>query len=276
MAEDKNKKGQFNLDKSGRKFDLGKGESKKFDLNKSESKKFDLSKGDDVPTEMTASAQSPSPTSKLASEDKPDTASTPKAEHNPTGNQGSTTPPASGDEDNGNYSGKRKWIVAAIIVAVLIFAGVWYANRDKGAKGDSFATEQPTAAADSMGTANDSIGNTSDLAANPDATSESATASSSEPQSSQPKVADDTQAATADNSAPVATHNSEPQTASSESKTESGIQSPQAIPVSVDQAAQEVLKGKYGNNPERRRLLGGRYKEIQRAVNQLYREGKVR
>ncbi len=44
----------------------------------------------------------------------------------------------------------------------------------------------------------------------------------------------------------------------------------------IDEAALSVIRGNYGNNPERKRKLGDRYQEIQNRVNQMYREGKVR
>jgi len=45
---------------------------------------------------------------------------------------------------------------------------------------------------------------------------------------------------------------------------------------SLETAALSVIRGNYGNNPERKRKLGDRYQEIQNRVNQMYREGKVR
>lgn len=40
--------------------------------------------------------------------------------------------------------------------------------------------------------------------------------------------------------------------------------------------ALSVIRGKYGNNPDRRRLLKDRYQEIQSRVNEMYRNGEVR
>ncbi len=44
----------------------------------------------------------------------------------------------------------------------------------------------------------------------------------------------------------------------------------------IETAALSVIRGDYGNNPIRKRRLGDRYQEIQKRVNQMYREGKVR
>lgn len=40
--------------------------------------------------------------------------------------------------------------------------------------------------------------------------------------------------------------------------------------------ALSVIRGNYGNNPERRRLLKDRYQEIQNKVNEMYRNGQVK
>lgn len=44
----------------------------------------------------------------------------------------------------------------------------------------------------------------------------------------------------------------------------------------VKEEALSVIRGKYGNNPERRRLLKERYQEIQNKVNEMYRNGQVK
>lgn len=47
------------------------------------------------------------------------------------------------------------------------------------------------------------------------------------------------------------------------------------IPSSAREAAKLVWSGKFGNNPQRRRLLGSRYAEIQREVNRMSRAGNI-
>lgn len=54
------------------------------------------------------------------------------------------------------------------------------------------------------------------------------------------------------------------------------IQKPSAPVEEVKAAAISVIRGNYGNNPERRRKLGDRYQEIQSKVNEMYRNGEVR
>lgn len=43
----------------------------------------------------------------------------------------------------------------------------------------------------------------------------------------------------------------------------------------VEKEALSVIRGNYGNNPDRRRLLKERYQEIQNKVNEMYRNGQV-
>ncbi len=54
------------------------------------------------------------------------------------------------------------------------------------------------------------------------------------------------------------------------------VQKPSAPVEEVKAAAISVIRGNYGNNPERRRKLGDRYQEIQNKVNEMYRNGEVR
>ena len=43
----------------------------------------------------------------------------------------------------------------------------------------------------------------------------------------------------------------------------------------VVKEALSVIRGNYGKNPDRRRLLKERYQEIQNKVNEMYRNGQV-
>ena len=43
----------------------------------------------------------------------------------------------------------------------------------------------------------------------------------------------------------------------------------------IEEEAKQVIRGKYGNGDVRKRNLGGRYAEIQRRVNEMYRNGLV-
>ena len=42
----------------------------------------------------------------------------------------------------------------------------------------------------------------------------------------------------------------------------------------LEKDALTVIRGTFGNNPDRKRILGDKYQELQDKVNELYREGK--
>ena len=44
----------------------------------------------------------------------------------------------------------------------------------------------------------------------------------------------------------------------------------------VEETANNVIKGKYGNGVTRKHKLGSRYVEVQKCVNEMYRNGLVR
>jgi len=44
----------------------------------------------------------------------------------------------------------------------------------------------------------------------------------------------------------------------------------------VEQTAREVMRGVYGNGQVRKDRLAGRYAEVQRRVNQIYRARRAR
>ena len=49
-----------------------------------------------------------------------------------------------------------------------------------------------------------------------------------------------------------------------------------AVSEDVVKEAVSVIRGNYGNNPDRRRRLGDRYQDIQNKVNEMYRNGQVK
>ena len=61
-------------------------------------------------------------------------------------------------------------------------------------------------------------------------------------------------------------------------QTDTNPSEPTNISVSTDvvKEALSVIRGNYGNNPDRRRLLKERYQEIQNKVNEMYRNGQVK
>ena len=278
MAEDKDKKSGFNLDKGEkRKFNLGKSDNKpKFDLSKSDSKsKFDLDKGDSTSKPIINFGKAdnePKPSKPTQSVAKPEVkVGQPTTKSSVSGSQDASS---STDEvpSNGG-SGKKNWIIAAIVIIAIVCAGIWYSNNDKGE-----TTNEPIEQMASDSTANDvdstqtaqSSGGASTPLVGEQGESDKSTESDVVPSR-------DESAGKAGNS--VAAGNQAAQQTKTSAQSNAGSEDASAastdIPYSAREAAKLVWSGKFGNNPQRRRLLGSRYAEIQREVNRMSRAGNI-
>ena len=279
MAEDKDKKSGFNLDKGEkRKFNLGKSDNKpKFDLSKSDSKpKFDLDKGDSTSKPIINFGKAdnePKPSKPTQSVAKPEVkVGQPTTKSSISGSQDASS---STDEvpSNGG-SGKKNWIIAAIVIIAIVCAGIWYSNNDKGETTnepiEQMASDSTANDADSTQTAQSSGGASTPLVGE-QGVSDKSTGSDVVPSR-------DESAGKAGNS--VAAGNQAAQQTKTSVQSNAGSEDASAastdIPSSAREAAKQVWNGKFGNNPQRRRLLGSRYAEIQREVNRMSRAGNIR
>ena len=279
MAEDKDKKSGFNLDKGEkRKFNLGKSDNKpNFDLSKSDSKpKFDLDKGDSTSKPIINFGKAdnePKPSKPTQSVAKPEVkVGQPTTKSSISGSQDASS---SADEAPSNGgSGKKNWIIAAIIIIAIVCAGIWYSNNDKGETTnepiEQMASDSTANDADSTQTAQSSGGASTPLVGE-QGVSEKSTGSDVVPSR-------DESAGKAGNS--VAAGNQAAQQTKTSAQSNAGSEDASAastdIPSSAREAAKLVWNGKFGNNPQRRRLLGSRYAEIQREVNRMSRAGNIR
>ena len=279
MAEDKDKKSGFNLDKGEkRKFNLGKSDNKpKFDLSKSDSKpKFDLDKGDSTSKPIINFGKAdnePKPSKPTQSVAKPEVkVGQPTTKSSISGSQDASS---SADEAPSNGgSGKKNWIIAAIIIIAIVCAGIWYSNNDKGETTnepiEQMASDSTANDADSTQTAQSSGGASTPLVGE-QGVSDKSTGSDVVPSR-------DESAGKAGNS--VAAGNQAAQQTKTSAQSNAGSEDASAastdIPSSAREAAKLVWSGKFGNNPQRRRLLGSRYAEIQREVNRMSRAGNIR
>lgn len=278
MAEDKDKKSGFNLDKGEkRKFNLGKSDNKpKFDLSKSDSKpKFDLDKGDSTSKPIINFGKAdnePKPSKPTQSVAKPEVkVGQPTTKSSISGSQDASS---STDEvpSNGG-SGKKNWIIAAIVIIAIVCAGIWYSNNDKGETTnepiEQMASDSTANDADSTQTAQSSGGASTPLVGE-QGESDKSTESDVVPSR-------DESAGKAGNS--VAAGNQAAQQTKTSAQSNAGSEDASAastdIPSSAREAAKLVWSGKFGNNPQRRRLLGSRYAEIQREVNRMSRAGNI-
>ena len=278
MAEDKDKKSGFNLDKGEkRKFNLAKCDNKpKFDLSKSDSKsKFDLDKGDSTSKPIINFGKAdnePKPSKPTQSVAKPEVkVGQPTTKSSISGSQDASS---SADEAPSNGgSGKKNWIIAAIIIIAIVCAGIWYSNNDKGETTnepiEQMASDSTANDADSTQTAQSSGGASTPLVGE-QGVSDKSTGSDVVPSR-------DESAGKAGNS--VAAGNQAAQQTKTSVQSNAGSEDASAastdIPSSAREAAKLVWNGKFGNNPQRRRLLGSRYAEIQREVNRMSRAGNI-
>ena len=278
MAEDKDKKSGFNLDKGEkRKFNLAKSDNKpKFDLSKSDSKsKFDLDQGDSTSKPIINFGKAdnePKPSKPTQSVAKPEVkVGQPTTKSSISGSQDASS---SADEAPSNGgSGKKNWIIAAIIIIAIVCAGIWYSNNDKGETTnepiEQMASDSTANDADSTQTAQSSGGASTPLVGE-QGVSDKSTGSDVVPSR-------DESAGKAGNS--VAAGNQAAQQTKTSVQSNAGSEDASAastdIPSSAREAAKLVWNGKFGNNPQRRRLLGSRYAEIQREVNRMSRAGNI-
>ena len=278
MAEDKDKKSGFNLDKGEkRKFNLGKSDNKpKFDLSKSDSKpKFDLDKGDSTSKPIINFGKAdnePKPSKPTQSVAKPEVkVGQPTTKSSISGSQDASS---SADEAPSNGgSGKKNWIIAAIIIIAIVCAGIWYSNNDKGETTnepiEQMASDSTANDADSTQTAQSSGGASTPLVGE-QGVSDKSTGSDVVP-SRDESAGKGGNSVAAGNQAAQQTKTSVQSNAGSEDASAASTD----IPSSAREAAKQVWNGKFGNNPQRRRLLGSRYAEIQREVNRMSRAGNI-
>lgn len=279
MAEDKDKKSGFNLDKGEkRKFNLGKSDNKpKFDLSKSDSKpKFDLDKGDSTSKPIINFGKAdnePKPSKPTQSVAKPEVkVGQPTTKSSISGSQDASSSSTDEVPSNGG-SGKKNWIIAAIVIIAIVCAGIWYSNNDKGETTnepiEQMASDSTANDADSTQTAQSSGGASTPLVGE-QGESDKSTESDVVPSR-------DESAGKAGNS--VAAGNQAAQQTKTSAQSNAGSEDASAastdIPSSAREAAKQVWNGKFGNNPQRRRLLGSRYAEIQREVNRMSRAGNI-
>lgn len=237
--------------KNSRSFDLDKGGKRSFDLEKKSTRSFDLTKDEldvaaaPIAAATTSTKQNTQPTF---------------SQQNPTVPPTPTNPTDNGNGEEGGNKKKWLWIVLAIIVlAVLAYLFIPDGRTEPISTGtDSTETVMgdSTAAEPKDSVSEDTTASTANLTESPsvDEGSESVsgpqstyTPSSKAPSAQQQNVTDDLS----------------PEKESSNA----------AAPVgSIDEQAQQVIKGVYGNNPERRQKLGADYKTVQKRVNELMRK----
>ena len=187
-------------------------------------------------------------------------------------------PPTSGNDGAKGSNGKAKWYAAALVGLLLLGGGGYYLSQQEN-KGDIIVEEivepkPPVGVVDSDATNSNQNGQNQteekdEAAVN---TSKKATEGGVPPlpvqrQDDATPAKDNPTKPSADDvrdnhfiDGNVSSHNAHPTVSPTRT---------------VEEEAQEVIRGKYGNGAVRKRNLGDRYAEIQKKVNEMYRNGQV-
>lgn len=157
--------------------------------------------------------------------------------------------------------GAGKWI--AIIVVILIVAGLAYYFTHKGDGESTPAKPGTTLVADSTQNAQ------------ADSTTEAADSTQSDEATAGDASEENVEAPAPDGAADAA---GQPAKSGTANAGPAGVDAAQASTVGgdVEELAREVIRGKYGNGEVRKQQLGDRYAEIQARVNEIYRKGLVK
>lgn len=227
--------------KSSRSFDLDKGGKRSFDLEKKPTRSFDLTKEE-------ATTNTPPSTSQANAHNSANTAHT-------------SSTPLNGNGDEGASKKKWLWIVLAIVIlAILAYMLIPHGrtitpspveDSTEVVSGDSTTTEP----ADSV------LTDSTAAATNPTESTIENKSESAPNTETQPTT---TQSA---NTPSASTH--------PENTDNTAISDPSNAPTltgNIEDQANQVIRGVYGNNPERRQKLGAEYKAIQKRVNELMRQ----
>ena len=174
-------------------------------------------------------------------------------------------------------SGGGKWWVAAVVVALLAAGGVYFVRQCGDDRTPSVATagqndsvvvdSAPAPASPSGGEAAASEGAGK---AAPAANGNAETTAAPAGETSSAQAGGETRSAAA---APTKAASTSSAPASASSTSAAPAQAPTG---SVEQTAREVMRGVYGNGRVRKDRLAGRYAEVQRRVNQIYRARRAR
>jgi cytoskeletal protein RodZ len=174
--------------------------------------------------------------------------------------------PSTSSSSNGKKSKWWLWLLLAVVLIGIVFFVLKQCSATKDSTGDATVApiEQITPA--EQNPASESVSNETKPAEETSVSKTPETVSEKQEnvpvQSSTPQETVPAESATK----PAATQKPATQSAQQSHSTVSG---------DVERLADEVIKGRYGNGADRRQQLGDRYSEIQRRVNEKYRNGEI-
>lgn len=216
-------------------------------------------------------------------EEKPATEVTPEVQLSASQQEPTPTPPpptepttnAKGSKGGVNW---KEWL-AAFVLATLLWGGYHLYSNSQGNDADTTTvakTDSTDAQKDSTQTAQaDSTTKVKPEADGNNVATETANETAAEG-SSVSKATTPSSNTSANNT--TANTTTDQQTASTDNLGTSSTTEPTAAEPanSVQETAKDVIRGTYGNGVTRRHRLGSRYEEVQKRVNEMYRQGLIR
>jgi cytoskeletal protein RodZ len=210
---------------------MTKNDKRKFELNKSSEHDFDISKGSKRKFDLIKDEDNVVST----------TTSSSKAEK------------AIETQVSEESNGSKKWIIWALIIVILALLAWWIFSGDNNSSDEQVSpetTELPQEiSADSVATAEDNV--------------DDVTISDADAVPSEEEPGTDSKTA--------GQNSNQEQASASVADTPSNVTPNSSVTVSddIEAEAMKVIRGDYGNNPNRKNVLGARYHDIQARVNQL-------
>lgn len=209
-------------------------------------------------------------------EEKPATEVTPEVQLSASQQEPTPTPPpptepttnAKGSKGGVNW---KEWL-AAFVLATLLWGGYHLYSNSQGNDAQDATTVAKT---DSTDAQKDSTTKVKPEADGNNVATETANETAAEG-SSVSKATTPSSNTSANNT--TANTTTDQQTASTDNLGTSSTTEPTAAEPanSVQETAKDVIRGTYGNGVTRRHKLGSRYEEVQKRVNEMYRQGLIR
>lgn len=217
-------------------------------------------------------------------EEKPATEVTPEVQLSASQQEPTPTPPpptepttnAKGSKGGVNW---KEWL-AAFVLATLLWGGYHLYSNSQGNDAQDATTVAKTDSTDAQKDSTQTAQADSTTKVKPEAdgnnvATETANERAAEGSSVSKATTPSSNTSANNNTANTTT---DQQTASTDNLgTSSTTESKAAEPAnSVQETAKDVIRGTYGNGVTRRHRLGSRYEEVQKRVNEMYRQGLIR
>ena len=217
-------------------------------------------------------------------EEKPATEVTPEVQLSASQQEPTPTPPpptepttnAKGSKGGVNW---KEWL-AAFVLATLLWGGYHLYSNSQGNDAQDATTVAKTDSTDAQKDSTQTAQADSTTKVKPEADGNNVATETANERAAEGSSVSKATTPSSNTSANNTTANTttDQQTASTDNLgTSSTTASKAAEPAnSVQETAKDVIRGTYGNGVTRRHRLGSRYEEVQKRVNEMYRQGLIR